>query len=70
MRNFTDADYKSDSKRIYSRLIRKGMYAEASRLLRALVNGVKVIHISLCDTDWNLASEFCGASHLTNIKIQ
>lgn len=60
---------KSESIRVYSMLVKTGQYYEASRLLRALNNGVKYIRISLSDVDWNLA-EALGFPGATDIKIQ
>ena len=50
--------YKLRSKRVYSKLVKKGMFSEASRLLRALINGCEFISIGLNDTDWNLSYAF------------
>lgn len=64
-------NYKLRSKRIYSRLIKKGKFKEASRLLRSLINGTKFIDIGLNDTDWMLANEFGdNLSWKKSIRIQ
>lgn len=62
-------NYKNRAKVVHMRLVRKGMFAEAGRLMRALSSNTNSISLGICDTDWNLSLEF-GMSGKSLIRIK
>jgi len=60
---------KRNSFEVHRKLIRSGELRSASRLLRALNNGVTCIVISYSDTDWTLGQFLCE-NRFKSVKIQ
>ena len=61
---------KQASIEVHKQLVRDGEYKSARRLLRAILNNVKMITISENnDTDWTLGDYLCG-NKFKHITIQ
>lgn len=65
----SDDPYKKEALKVHYELVKAGLFYEARRLLRSLNNGTKHIQLSLCDTDWSLAT-FYGLSGAYTIRIR
>lgn len=54
----TSINYRLRAKRVYSNCIKKGLFDEASRLLRSMISNSEYISISYSDIDWKLSEQF------------